>query len=73
MFVNICNFKKYASVVLELTNSTGEKMEENELYAVLFPDGCHPNAIGHRLLGEILFESLERKTGKTSEPGRKTG
>jgi len=106
VFINICNFKKYASVALELTNSTGtpfidfikqvrpffneipkrfpkifmryfdaygEKMEENELYAVLFPDGCHPNAIGHRLLGEILFESLERKPGKTSEPGRKTG
>ena len=105
-FVNICNFKGYASVAIELSNATdtpfidfieqvrpffneipsrfpkkfvryfdayGEKMEENELYAVLFPDGCHPNAIGHRLLGEVLFEVLERKPRKTAESGRKTG
>ena len=51
----------------------GEKMDEDELYAVLFPDGCHPNAIGHHLLGEVLFEVLERKSGKASKSGRKTG
>ena len=65
--------KRFPKIFMRYFDAYGEKMEENELYAVLFPDGCHPNAIGHRLLGEILFESLERKTGKTSEPGGKTG
>tara|TARA_B100000686_G_scaffold224342_1_gene231488 strand:- start:116 stop:1267 length:1152 start_codon:yes stop_codon:yes gene_type:complete len=33
----------------------GELMEKETHLAFLFPDFCHPNAIGHRLIAEILF------------------
>jgi len=33
----------------------GELMEKETQLAYLFPDFCHPNAIGHRLIAEILF------------------
>ena len=38
----------------------GELMEKEAQLAFLFPDFCHPNAIGHRLIAEILFH--ESKT-----------
>ena len=34
----------------------GEMMEKESQLAFLFPDFCHPNAIGHRLIAEILFK-----------------
>ena len=33
----------------------GELMEKETQLAFLFPDFCHPNEIGHRLIAEILF------------------
>ena len=33
----------------------GEFMEKETQLAFLFPDFCHPNEIGHRLIAEILF------------------
>ena len=33
----------------------GEVMEKETQLAFLFPDFCHPNEIGHRLIAEILF------------------
>ena len=37
----------------------GELMEKNESMVFLFPDNCHPNSIGHHLMGEIIFQSIE--------------
>lgn len=34
----------------------GELMEKETQLAFLFPDFCHPNAIGHRLIAKILFQ-----------------
>ena len=59
--------KRFPQKFLQYFDAYGEKMEGNELYAILFPDGCHPNAIGHHLLGEVIFEALERKPGKIKE------
>ena len=65
--------KRFPDKFMRYFDAYGEKMDEDGLYAVLFPDGCHPNAIGHRLLGEILFKILERKSGKVAKSGRKAG
>jgi len=65
--------RRFPKKFIRYFDAYGEKMEENELYAVLFPDGCHPNAIGHRLLGEVIFEVLERKPWKVAESKGKTG
>jgi len=61
--------RRFPEKFMRYFDAYGVKMEENEIYAVLFPDGCHPNAIGHHLLGEILFEFLERKAGKIAKSG----
>ena len=37
----------------------GEQMETDPMLVFLFPDGCHPNEIGHGLMAEILFNSLK--------------
>lgn len=39
-------------------NSYGSLMEKDRLMTVLFPDRCHPNAIGHYLMGKIIFDQL---------------
>lgn len=64
--------RRFPEKFMRYFDAYGEKMEENEIYSVLFPDGCHPNAIGHRLLGEILFEVLNRNSLEIAESGRKT-
>lgn len=37
----------------------GEDMEADPMLAFLFPDRCHPNEIGHRLMAEVLFEAIK--------------
>ncbi len=37
----------------------GDLMEKETMLVFLFPDLCHPNVIGHGLMGDILFESLK--------------
>ena len=64
--------RRFPKMFVRYFEAYGEEMEKNELYAILFPDGCHPNAIGHRFLGEVLFEALERKPWEIAESGRKT-
>ncbi|MFQ5450761.1 MAG: SGNH/GDSL hydrolase family protein [Nitrospinaceae bacterium] len=44
-------------------DSYGDLMEKNESLVFLFPDNCHPNAIGHHLMGEVLFEVLRKEMG----------
>jgi lysophospholipase L1-like esterase len=39
----------------------GKILEKETQLAFLFPDLCHPNAIGHGLMANILFERLERE------------
>ena len=45
----------------------GDLMNTNESFAFLFPDNCHPNVIGHRLMGEIIFRTLQDESGLRSE------
>jgi lysophospholipase L1-like esterase len=40
----------------------GEAMEADPMLVFLFPDGCHPNEIGHGLMAEVLFEAFKGKT-----------
>ena len=37
----------------------GKILEKETQLAFLFPDLCHPNAIGHGLMANIIFERLE--------------
>ena len=37
----------------------GELLEKETQLTFLFPDLCHPNAIGHGLIADILFKGLE--------------
>ena len=37
----------------------GKILEKETQLAFLFPDLCHPNAIGHGLMANIIFEKLE--------------
>lgn len=60
--------RRFPKKFIQYFDAYGQKMDENELFVVLFPDGCHPNAIGHHLLGEILFKVLEQETRETSKP-----
>ncbi len=39
----------------------GKLMEKKTQLAFLFPDLCHPNAIGHGLMANAIFERLEGK------------
>lgn len=39
----------------------GKVMEKETQLAFLFPDLCHPNAIGHGLMANAIFERLEDK------------
>jgi lysophospholipase L1-like esterase len=39
----------------------GEEMKTDPMLVFLFPDGCHPNEIGHGLMAEVLFKFLERE------------
>lgn len=39
----------------------GKIMEKETQLAFLFPDLCHPNAIGHGLMANAIFERLEGK------------
>ncbi len=62
------NFKPYLSKVHDIHpekfvtyfEAYGKLIEKEPQLAFLFPDFCHPNAIGHRLMAEIL--SLEGET-----------
>ena len=36
----------------------GEWMEENPLRTLVFPDNCHPNVIGHHLIGEMVYQMI---------------
>ena len=63
--------RRFPKQFIKYFDAYGRKIEENELLVVLFPDGCHPNAIGHRLLGEIVFKVLEQEPRKASKSGRK--
>jgi lysophospholipase L1-like esterase len=40
----------------------GKILEKETQLAFLFPDLCHPNAIGHGLMANIIFERLEGET-----------
>jgi lysophospholipase L1-like esterase len=40
----------------------GEEMENDPMLVYLFPDGCHPNEIGHGLMAEVLFKFFEGET-----------
>lgn len=40
----------------------GEDMGADPMLTFLFPDGCHPNEIGHSLMAEVLFETFKRET-----------
>ncbi len=42
----------------------GKLMEKETRLAFLFPDLCHPNAIGHGLMANAIFERLEGKVLK---------
>jgi lysophospholipase L1-like esterase len=61
------NFKPYLSKVHDLFpekfvtyfETYGKVMEKETQLVFLFPDLCHPNAIGHRLMANALFEGLE--------------
>ena len=41
----------------------GGLMEQDESLVVLFPDGCHPNVIGHHLMGDIIFKTMKNEFG----------
>ncbi|MEE9259474.1 MAG: SGNH/GDSL hydrolase family protein, partial [Nitrospinaceae bacterium] len=41
----------------------GDLMEKEPSLMVLFPDYCHPNVIGHQLLGGFVFDSLKNEIG----------
>lgn len=45
----------------------GEYMEDDPMLAFLFPDRCHPNEIGHRLMAEALFETFKKEIRNPSE------
>lgn len=38
--------------------SYGPLMKKDPWLRVIFPDHCHPNAIGHRLMGEIVYRGI---------------
>ena len=38
------------------TDAAQELMEKMTQLAFFFPDFCHPNAIGHRLIAKVLFQ-----------------
>ena len=42
----------------------GELMEKETQLAFLFPDFCHPNEIGHRLIAEVLFRESKAFNSK---------
>ena len=50
----------------------GKILEKETQLAFLFPDLCHPNAIGHGLMANVLFERLEGGSGKKFEPKPKS-
>ena len=61
------SFKPYLSKVHDLFpekfvtyfEAYGKIMEKETQLVFLFPDLCHPNAIGHGLMANALFEGLE--------------
>ena len=63
-------FKPYLSKVHDLFpekfvtyfDAYGKFLEEDTRLAFLFPDLCHPNAIGHGLMANAIFERLEGET-----------
>ena len=64
------NFKPYLSKVHDLFpekfvtyfDAYGKLLEKDTRLAFLFPDLCHPNAIGHGLMANAIFEGLEDET-----------
>jgi lysophospholipase L1-like esterase len=64
------NFKHYLSKVHDLFpekfvtyfDAYGKLLEKDTRLAFLFPDLCHPNAIGHGLMANTIFERLEVET-----------
>ena len=62
-------FKPYLSKVHDLFpekfvtyfEAYGKILEKETQLVFLFPDLCHPNAIGHGLMANALFEGLERE------------
>ena len=64
------NFKPYLSKVHDLFpekfvtyfDAYGKLLEKDTRLAFLFPDLCHPNAIGHGLMANAIFERLEGET-----------
>lgn len=37
----------------------GVWMQENPLWSLIFPDNCHPNAVGHQLIGEMAYNTIQ--------------
>ena len=64
------NFKPYLSKVHDLFpekfvtyfDAYGKLLEKDTRLVFLFPDLCHPNAIGHELMANAIFERLEGET-----------
>lgn len=49
-------------------DSYGNLMNEDEYLIFMFPDYCHPNAIGHRLIAEVVGQVLGREFGLDRKP-----
>jgi lysophospholipase L1-like esterase len=64
------NFKPYLSTVHDLFpekfityfDAYGKLLEKDTRLVFLFPDLCHPNAIGHGLMSNAIFDRLEGET-----------
>lgn len=53
--------ERFGEQLADYYDAYGEWMEKDQNFIVLFPDYCHPNRIGHRLLGDVVFDVLHLK------------
>ena len=47
----------HPDIVLEMKDSYPLALRQNSLFYIT-SDGCHPNTLGHRLIGEELVEAI---------------